>query len=184
MIRRAIAASLIGLTVRVATMWRVGHDEGARVVVRSWHGFPYADYLVPSSKFVVITSSSTVALSFTVLAIVVIAAIGKQHPVRTLGWMFSGVGLLTSLIVDATLHHLRYPYTDPVRMRWAVGAAVVVIAVTGLWFALSDPTALTRLRNGHRAATRLGFGVGAASLGLTVVVMALYATTGNPARLH
>ena len=139
MLRRACIASLIGFAVKVAVMWRVAIDVHARVYVRSWFGIPYLALTVGRNAFTRVTSSSTVALGFVVLLIVVFAILRTGDVVRTAGWLFAIVGLLMTLATDALLQRIERPYTDPQRVRWATGSLALCLLLTAVWVAFERP---------------------------------------------
>ena len=139
MLRRACIASVVGFAIKVAVMWRVAIDVHARVYVRSWFGIPYLALTVGRNAFTRVTSSSTVALSFVVLLIVVLAVLRTGNVVRTAGWLFAIVGLLTTLAMDALLQRIERPYTDPQRIRWATGSLALCLLLTAVWVAFERP---------------------------------------------
>jgi hypothetical protein len=183
MVGRACVVAVLGLVVRVATIFRIGNFVNAHYLTRTWRGIPYVALVVPPEKFIVVTSSSTVAFSFFVLAVVLFAALGRQHRVRTAGWMFSAFGLFASLVVDAVLQHARYPYTDPVRMRWAVGAAALVGLITTLWFAFGESPFSSARTSQSRTIPQFTFSASYVVIGLVLVGMAFFATTGHSSPL-
>lgn len=139
MLRRACIASVIGFAVKVAVMWRVAVDVHARVHLRSWFGFPYLALTVGRNAFTRVTSSSTVALGLVVLLIVVLAVLRTGDVLRTAGWLFAIVGLLTTLGMDALLQRIERPYTDPQRIRWASGSLALCLLLAAAWVAFERP---------------------------------------------
>ncbi len=139
MLRRACIASMIGFAVKVAVMWWVAVDVHARVHIRSWFGFPYLALTVGRTAFTRVTSSSTVALGFVVLLIVVLAVLRTGDVVRTAGWLFAIVGLLTTLAMDALLQRIERPYADPQRIRWASGSLALCLLLAAAWVAFERP---------------------------------------------
>ena len=139
MLRRAAVASGVGFVVKVATMWRVAVDVHASVHVRTWFAVPYLALTVGRSGFVQITSSSTVVLGFVVVGIVLVAVLRAGDVLHTAGWMFAIFGLFSTLVVDAVLQRIEWPYTDPNRLRWATGSLVLSLILLGLWGVFERP---------------------------------------------
>lgn len=139
MLRRACIASFIGFSVKVLAMWRVSADVHAVARIRSWFGIPYLALTVGRGSFTRVTSSSTVALAFVVMIIVVLAVLRAGDVMRTAGWLFAIVGLASTIVVDAVLHHVERPYTDPQRLRWATGSLALCLFVAVAWVLFEHP---------------------------------------------
>jgi hypothetical protein len=187
MVRRAAMSAVIGFATKVTMIWRTAESVHAHRVVRHWHGVPFVGFAVQRATFTRITSSSTVVLGFVVVGIVTLAVVRTTDQVRTAGWLFAAVGLYSTLLVDLVLHRIQRPYTDPTRLRWAVGAAVLSTVIVGLWIAFERPTLLlSRPRDAAGLTQRpltwsIVLVAAATCAAVLLLAMTAWALTGRPA---
>jgi hypothetical protein len=156
MVRRAVLVSLIGWITKVGVMVKVARDVNGETHVRRWGpGIPYLAFKVPRSDFMIITSKSTVALGFVMLALLVVGILHNHSRIHVAGWCFAMVVLGYSLAVDLLLHRWIGNYTDLRRLRWAVGAFSLSSLLVAWWVAVENPhSRLVRWRNALEVSDR------------------------------
>ncbi len=148
MVRRAAFVAVVGWAVKVAMMLKVNRDLGGLLHMKSWGpGIPYMAFETPRSNFMVITSSSTRAMAFVLLAMLVGGLLRNKSKLHVAGWCFAPVALGYSLALDYGLQAWIGNYTDVNRLKWAVGAFCLSLLLVAWWIAVEHPhEALERRR--------------------------------------
>jgi hypothetical protein len=140
MVRRAVLVALIGWCTKVVSMLKVNAELGGKLHVRRWGpGVPYFAFEMPRSDFVVLTSKSTVMLSFVLLALLVAGILRNRSRIHVAGWCFSVVALGYSIAADLLLNRWTGHYVDLSRLRWAYAAGCVSCLLIAWWIAIEHP---------------------------------------------
>jgi hypothetical protein len=140
LVRRAVFVAVVGWATKVCAMLYVNKQTGGVIEFRTWRfGIRYLAFNTSPANFTRITSSSTVALSFVMLALVLAGMLRNSRAVNVGGWMFAPVTLANSIVVDLIMQKNFAPYTDLQRMRWAFGSAALCSVLIVVWIAIEHP---------------------------------------------
>lgn len=140
MVRRATFVAVVGWAVKVGWMLKVNRDLGGLLHMKTWGpGIPYMAFEIPRASFMVITSSSTRAMSYVLLAMLVAGLLRNKSKLHVAGWCFAPVALGYSLALDHYLQATIGNYTDVNRLKWAVGALSLSLLLVAWWIAVEHP---------------------------------------------
>jgi hypothetical protein len=140
LVKRAVFVAVVGWATKVCAMLYVNKQTGGVIELRTWRfGIRYLAFNTSPANFTRITSSSTVALSFVMLALVLAGMLRNSRAVNVGGWMFAPVTLANSIVVDLIMQKNFAPYTDLQRMRWAFGSAALCSVLIVVWIAIEHP---------------------------------------------
>jgi hypothetical protein len=135
-----VFVAVVGWATKVCAMLYVNKQTGGVIEFRTWRfGIRYLAFNTSPANFTKITSSSTVALSFVMLALVLAGMLRNSRAVNVGGWMFAPVTLANSIVVDLIMQKNFAPYTDLQRMRWAFGSAALCSVLIVVWIAIEHP---------------------------------------------
>jgi hypothetical protein len=150
LVKRALFIAVFGWCVKVVTMVRVNAELGGIPHIRKWSsGIPYLAFEIDNSGFEKITSTSTVVLSFVMLAFLVSGLLRNKGRMEVAGWCFAPVSLAYTIALDLLMESWRGGYTDLSRLRWAFGSLSLSALLVAWWIASEHPhEALLRWREG------------------------------------
>jgi hypothetical protein len=136
---RAALIAVVGWVIKVGVMIKVAADAGADYEVKTFGPLPYLSFEVNRNTFTQITSKSTVAMVFAMLAFLVVGLLRNRSRIHVAGWGFGFLSMFWTVVVDLVLHRVTGQYTDMARMRWGIGALILASLLLAWWVMVEQP---------------------------------------------